>query len=280
MLFSSPVIIAALAQLCLALWGGFVTVNKPWAEKHKVLVLCVIFVLVSTGLSATLYQSHRSALASLDLTNALGRLAKAADESTRVNQLNTQLQQRLLEQSSSIGILSTRAIDIATGGDSFCYIDIGRAEYIPKDSLDIALLGEGNFPLSQISIRIVDLDVLDASLLEGRAKHEMYFNFPLPDHYTGRLRRIGAIDRIPANVDSKRFSIFINASNGVYTQILRLRRVDGAWLSATRVTASYYDARAGIVLDRADKGFPTEILKADADWMSTSKLKRIKVRSK
>jgi len=44
-----------------------------------------------------------------------------------------------------------------------------------------------------------------------------------------------------------------------------------------RVTASYYDKRTGIVLERIDRDFPQDILQMDKDWMASAKSKRLKI---
>ena len=71
---------------------------------------------------------------------------------------------------------------------------------------------------------------------------------------------------IPLVGKSANFNIFFNARNGFWTQELRLRLVEGQWLTATRVTK---DADKGKppkkLYERIDKGYPRNS-KGEADW--------------
>jgi hypothetical protein len=55
-----------------------------------------------------------------------------------------------------------------------------------------------------------------------------------------------------------------------------MARVSGAWLSATRVTASYYDRTQGLVLDEVPNSFPSDAL-GDSDWIDAGSQERLKV---
>jgi hypothetical protein len=66
--------------------------------------------------------------------------------------------------------------------------------------------------------------------------------------------------KFPLGQSDKRDSnVVFSARNGVYTQLLRPRRVQGKWRQATRVSID-----EKVVFEKVDKGSPKE----QFDWMS------------
>ena len=109
-------------------------------------------------------------------------------------------------------------------------------------------------PVSGVSIRIADLDLMQEAL-SGRLV-DRAFSFPVPVHYTGFRKPLYYIKATPDAV-YKRFNIFITARNGDFIGLVRVRRQDaGGWGTANRVIASFYDKRRGIVLERNRSWFP------------------------
>jgi hypothetical protein len=170
--------------------------------------------------------------------------------------------------------LSSRTMDALTGGESFCYVEI--LEFgMSNGVLQAMLLQKGINPIFNVQITVTDLDVLkDLTRSRVEAETRFSFQFVRAGTFMTKLFQFRPGD----SVQSKDYSVFIFARNGDFTERLRLRRVNGHWLSAERVDASYYSGKGGLVLEHIDRGFPVDVLDADSDWKAADKLKRITVR--
>ena len=71
--------------------------------------------------------------------------------------------------------------------------------------------------------------------------------------------------RLP-DTDEQDYNVFLNARNGFFTQLIRLRRVDGNWKVATRVREQLAngDESPTLYLD-VDAGFPLNE-RGEVDW--------------
>ena len=60
------------------------------------------------------------------------------------------------------------------------------------------------------------------------------------------------IRRFPLGTGSKRdFNIFFSARNGLFTQLLRLRKIDGKWIYAMKV-----ERDGKLIFEKVDDNFP------------------------
>lgn len=121
-----------------------------------------------------------------------------------------------------------------TGGDSVCYL-VGSP--IAPDSLgNLALVHHGRHPLYNVNARIVDLELFDQFIgnltFDNIQRTEIHWRFG--DLIPGHASTVDG--SIPLGTgDTRRFNIFFTARNGSFVQLLRFRRVNGSWLSATKV---------------------------------------------
>lgn len=156
-------------------------------------------------------------------------------------------------------------IKTITGGESFCYLMIADNGTLPT------FIHSGNYPLTDVSVRIVDMQkwnqIIAAnphpSLQEFRSADTNVELGNLPVHTA--LQR-GAIQLVGKSQSS--FNIFYSARNGFWTQELRLQLVEGKWLTATRVTRTEIGTNKKIpekLFERIDKGFPRNS-KGEVDW--------------
>lgn len=104
---------------------------------------------------------------------------------------------------------------------------------------------------------------------------ERYFNIPFVRR--GTFAQVLTDYQTLQTEMSRSFNVFMTARNGVFTESIRLRRVDGHWSIAKIVTASYYTKISGVVLQESDKNFPTTELDSDKDWSRLKKLKRLSI---
>ena len=140
-------------------------------------------------------------------------------------------------KSDEISELNRRALQTATGGDSFCYFVIGP---FSGSSAVLALDHKGEFPLYDVTAEIVDHDKM-TELGTGRDK--------ITWTELASARTIINLGNVPPGQsrvltpdwdfgpgESKSFGVFFAARNGTITQQVELVRVDGEWVSATRVS--------------------------------------------
>lgn len=149
-------------------------------------------------------------------------LAKRKEISDIANQLRT-----LQEQ----GEIAKRLV---TGGDSYCYLNaIGAG-----DLQDLVLIHQGDYPLYDLQIRMVDLDKFDAitkanprvTLEELSKADQVYYLDTLNPNQAVRIGNL----TLPADRDEKSYNVFVLARNGELSELLRFRRFNGAWLRALR----------------------------------------------
>lgn len=273
-------IILGVLTTAISVLGGHVSSNNP-KHRYAFYSMGAVSVLIILAMGVRNYRAQMESVHSQQkLNDALDSLDNSTKEIARVQGLNTKLQEQLLASSDTIASLAKQNISEVTGGDSFCYVDI-RELALSGGLLQVALLGKGKNPVSDVNIRIVDLDVMDEAFksgaLENLRKAEITLSFPHPARYSGFSKPLYRFKPEPNQV-SKRYNVFINARNGTFTELVRLRRIDGQWSTAIRVSASYYDKRSGLVLEDIDRTFPMETLGSDTDWKEFNKLKRIPVR--
>ena len=124
-----------------------------------------------------------------------------------------------------------------TGGDSACYLFGPTPEGNRWRGLMVVHIGK--HPLYELTVRICDLDEFEKII----ASRNGFANLAQADHTFS----IGSLtvnyarfcdDIILGDGDSRRFNIFFHARNGEFTQELRCKKVDGAWVFATRTRRS------------------------------------------
>jgi len=113
-------------SVCLTLVGGivgflglFVSVKPQWAMRHSNLLAGTFAILTLLVVSLGIIQTRRLGQASAGLAGSLERLRESSEEIARVQRLNTELQQRLLESNDTIRTLSQQNLDQLTGGSSY-----------------------------------------------------------------------------------------------------------------------------------------------------------------
>jgi hypothetical protein len=155
-------------------------------------------------------------------------------------------------------------IETITGGGSFCYLAVG-SDGFPT------FVHSGDFPLAGVRARIVDMQKWNQvvkpnphpSMQEflSADTHVALGDFPphtaIPNF--GVIQLVGQTERD--------FNIFFNARNGFWTQELRLKFIDGEWLSASRVTRMEVGNKNKTrkIFEKIDKGFPLNA-NGEVDW--------------
>jgi hypothetical protein len=241
--YPRPDIILGIDLVVMAALGGIVSAHATVKPIEKLLYGSAFVVLGALGVRLVVQQSSDVARAERQLRDTLTSIAEEA-----------------------------------TGGDSFCYVDI-RQWYGFKTSLRASLLQRGRYPLSNVDIRIVQIDDLAKHLAAGSLSQiERYFSLPFVRR--GSFLKPLADYPVRPDEESRAFNVFMVARNGVFSESVRLRRVNGSWSEAKIVDASYYSGALGVVLEETDKNFPKDTLALDNDWNGRRKLKRLTIKEK
>jgi len=258
----------AIVAILVALWPQ----KKRWTQALLVSVSLLL-------IAAEIHNLHTSRI-ELNKEQAQARQAEReafksiADSITNSISENQKAFEATVESIKGLAAVTKDTVNEATGGDSFCFVDMGP---IPE-GLMAHLVQKGKYPVFDVRLNITDLNAVDSAIKSGA-----------PSLLVG-TRTFGTIDFLSRDlwqplgvypIDPKeeyvRYNISIFARNGSFTELLRLRRLkEGGWTSALLVHATY-DAKKGIVLERIQRQFPVELLEKDQDWKVLKKSKVIKV---
>jgi len=229
--------------VAIAVFGGYVSSNN---RRHRITFyimggisfILILFTGYNTYLARTAAETAARRLD--DSIKSLETSSKAittmSAETVRVGHLNTQLQERLLEQTKTITSLSKESINTTTGGSSFGYISL--LNICSSDSWIPAFVHIGKYPLYGVSARITDLDKFrkmpkDSSLLDWFSANT---NIDIGDIVEGfgKLYFEKSIPIVRDNVEHS-YNIFITARNGYWMQFLKVINLNGKCSTATRI---------------------------------------------
>ena len=137
----------------------------------------------------------------------LGRVradaAKVRDEASRAQALNTELQKKLLDQSTQMKDLAVQRVAEATGGKGFAYLDLAPAA--GESGVALQARVNGTYNLRQVKYRIAD-----SALVE------------LGDLAPSSARALDTVLHPPSE-SASRYKITIVAANGPVQEDLELR---------------------------------------------------------
>ena len=172
--------------------------------------------------------------------------------------------ERLLrEKSDKIAELNQYIAESVTGGDGFILLEIANID-ADKNTGILTLVNKGDQPMYDVSVDMVDVeqglpqDLTLESWLETR-KQIRAGNLP-----GGHALLVGRYE-LPQG-DRLRLRLFVSARNGSTTQTLRLRKVNGEWRLATRVTRRSSDGRnLNTIFEKIDDEYPRSS-NGEIDW--------------
>jgi hypothetical protein len=167
-----------------------------------------------------------------------------------------QFETELRAKSDEIAKLNHTIAESITGGDSYCYLQLGNAN---RNNALLAIIHQGNYPMYDVTVRIVDLDEFEQNRGAPNLASALGKVVPIGNLAPGQASMQGPI--ILPNRDILRYNIFISARNGMFTQLLRMLYVNGTWKSAMRVQKDNYsdadpDAQPTILKEEIDPQFP------------------------
>lgn len=152
---------------------------------------------------------------------------------------------------------TSAVMNTITGGDSACYVT-GPA---PVEDIWNGLRVEhiGAYPLYELGVRVTDYDIVRIPvqpLLIGKPAYithgigalapNFHMEVPWCLHLGGST--------------SRRFDLLFTARNGVCTQLVRFKKIDGKWCLATKLVRD-----AVVLYESVDSAYPRDP-SGDVDW--------------
>jgi hypothetical protein len=158
-------------------------------------------------------------------------------------------ERNLRAKSDEIAGLNREIANLITGGESFCYMDIGSLDPDTNRGIPV-IVQQGDHSIFDINARIVDLQEfrqIKGNTFEG-------FNKAQRTLQIGSLAKGTCLAMSPLDLgDSpeRDFNIFFIARNGQFTELLRLRKIDAKWARAIRVKRG-----SELLFEKVDDDFP------------------------
>lgn len=118
-----------------------------------------------------------------------------------------------------------------TGGHSFCYASLSQ-NYMGERNLSIT--HQGVFPLYDLTVKIVDLDKFNEHAGNPNHEHEYQKFFSIGTMLPMQSNNLCKV-QIQDQENSKSFNIFFSARNGMFSELLRLKKINNEWVSAMKV---------------------------------------------
>ncbi len=160
----------------------------------------------------------------------------------------------LRNKSDEIAALNREIAQSIIGGDSFCYLSVSPLKQ-PDDQALLTLVHQGKYPLYDLGVRIVDVDKFQQVVSRDFSALDLFkidTNVSVGNLAVGQAAMIGNM-RLPS-LHELRFNIFFSARNGFFVQLLRLRKVNGVWRQAIRVTRRH-DGPEAVILEKIDSEY-------------------------
>lgn len=128
------------------------SLHAPGKWRVKIFYATAFAVCAVIAIICVIMQSKETTAARQNLTNALANLTASTREITRVTGLNTQLQEKLLDQDSHISEMAKENLENITGGKAFAYL---VPEFVPNATgSSINLYNDGNEVLTGITVKV------------------------------------------------------------------------------------------------------------------------------
>jgi hypothetical protein len=236
----------------LNVWGNIFRALSFWGAISA--AICAIFVAIGsygTQYCSSKIEAQRHAV--MDSKN--NKIILLQEE-------NLQSQKILQAKTEEIKNLNNRINATVTGGDSFCYITIEMVDN--SNNVRMWAISHGQYPVYDAAVRIVDLEKFgemmkkDQHSLDDIIKNEIHIA-------VGNMPPASAMSVGKGNLgvgNEKKYNVFISARNGFFTELIRLKRVDGKWKEAIKVKDKNNDV---VLYEKIDEQFPG-LVDGKIDW--------------
>ena len=166
-----------------------------------------------------------------------------------------QFEHELRAKTEEIAELNRTIAASVTGGDSYCYLVIGIVDH-GKNAAFAWVSHRGEYPLYDVNLTVVksnDMQRIERASFEELSHIRTEFDVGNMTQGETRLWRKWLLP----DEEPQSYHVFIRARNGVFRQQIRLKKVEGHWKKATKVTRHGEGEQQGSSLyERVDNGFP------------------------
>ena len=247
---SQPILIIILGIIISAL-GTILDKEKPFLR------LPMIIFFIGALLNATggfLSSSKQSGLQN-ELQQKSDTLLILQGALSRKNDKIIQQGDSLIIKSEKISNLQQQLTDIVTGGNSFCYLRLVKGE-AKVNNVFLVVVPVGNEPLYDVNIRICDLEIeiptKENLTLEETMKSQNIIN--IGNIGIKQEQLIGSIKW--SGITQQRYNVFISTRNGFYTELIRLRLINGNWWRAAYKVTKFDGKKEIKLFEESDPEFP------------------------
>lgn len=216
----------------MAILGGTVSALSLTDPIGRAIFVGSFLILGILSCATVIIQANNARQAEERLQVQLENLENASTKLLVVQEENGELQRKVMKLAQQNAELSTQQLHTVTGGDSFCYMGFNFQSSTPIPVFSHC----GRYPLYDLGVRIVDIDRMTKKAERGEPPAlsdsiEMKIGELQPG--MGTFAR-GLSVPFPSQT-CQRFNIFFSARNGMWNQLLRLRRIGDHWSVALRV---------------------------------------------
>jgi hypothetical protein len=169
---------------------------------------------------------------------------------TKVEESLGTLESRFKELLDKVETKTEEMIGHVTGGNSFPWFQVAMIDNI-KDKGVLMAIHHGVHPLYDVTARIVDLQKFqkvknNISLATfGFTDTNVNVGNMIPSHAS--MIQEWKLEHIP----EQSYNVFFTARNGSFTQLIRLKKVNSAWTTATRILKNN-----NLLYEQIDEKFP------------------------
>ena len=142
-----------------------------------------------------------------------------------------------------------------TGGNSFCFANLSQ-NYLGERNLTI--MHQGDYSLYDLTVRIVDLDKFNEHAGNPEYAHVFEKIFSIGTMLPKQFNNLCTIS-MSDQENSKSFNIFFSARNGMFHELLRLKKINNEWVSAIKVD------REKTLLESVSDSYPKNAA-GEIDW--------------
>ena len=190
-------------------------------------------------------------------------IRKRSDEQLETQREITKLNRLLAVKSDEIAMLNAQIVS-EVRGSGFCYLSLSMGT--PANRSVVVLLNEGQYPIHDVQIRIVDIKVWD--VVAKNLTIEDFINNHVP---SDKIVQVGLVspnqarplDLLTLPADSNRYdlNVFFQARHSNWTQFVRFKKISTGWRVAWRII----DNDGRILGEKALPDFPRNE-QGDIDW--------------
>jgi hypothetical protein len=183
-------------------------------------------------------------------------------------QQKASFERELRVKSDEIAELNKEIVKSVIGGDSFCYLTIMSLD--PRTNSGIlTVIHQGDHPIYDVTARIADLQKMEVLEEKMKATGSNILDFQ-EVMKANTIIQIGNMAKGPSASPigpfslgtgiERGFNIFFSARNGVFTQLLRMKKINDKWINAAKV-----ERDGKVLFEKIDSDFPRNS-DGNVDW--------------